>query len=1214
MRRNLFIIFALLFLFPVLSKGEISADKLLQLCKRKPHPRLFKPEEVAKLPEDEAEKLWNKKKGLLGRNLLSPEWAKKEIYSKGGFLKELALLYRKTGRKEFADKVIEGFQTIGKGGFWKHMDRRTSWGLSGYAEALDLIYDYFKNTKKDIFKKVVDKIAKKADDIYQEGLKDIYEAKYYFLALGRVGVVLAEYRSPYSSGPKDWLRAGTEYLFKEHPKFHRPLDGMFNPGGLYSTGGYKGYFYNNLFSWVNQCENATGVNLIKEFPFLRRIMLNMCWEITPYGTAPEYTAMHRLSYSNWMAGVAPMLRSMIPPERYWVMWFIENLPDCRGLLWLRKEIKDWNPKPPPWTDFISEDAESIVFRESWQKKEISDYIFMRVEHYPFFSYRPMCHHDNLSFECWLHGDASIIDCGEVRGGSHGQGGGYGPITAKGHNVVMLDDGEGNIGGAVKGQIPSSAGHPRTAEWKPEIKLTFYNPAHILTSSVSEPIKFAVCGMKWEWMEKYEDFHFRKPGEGHFWWFFYEPFENFAKKMKNPVIWERTLIYPYKEYFVIVDNISPISNPVERRINTLFHLGSWRVDKGRNVVKGKLEIEGKKFAWEENPFRKEIEVVKRGNKVKWFTKNVRNQDVELTIYSVPESVISCEKYWSNVGRVEGIDHPLIRFKIKAPQMHRITVISSRFLNEPEKKFKSLNIKGGNAVKVESGNISEYIFAGPEGEKKIVKFSTDAKLGYIRIKNGKLSSLLLVGGSNFKVKGEKIIESESPVKHLTVEFLPLEYKGHFESKESTKIRFAIDSPVKNAYYVPDVDEWTRMIEGESKEKLSLKWKKNGKFVELIIPEGKGKFVIKLRDITPPSVKSMAPKELCPGGVKKIEISLLTDEEADCYLIKGMRKIKFESKDGKKHSLSVEVESGKRYTFNYLLKDKEGNTKKIKHSFRVANNKFWDEFETDWMVSKVENVIIENGVKLVNVPSIRLIPTKDAITSPFTSYRSGSSREISVGYFNRLRTLLEFKLPSSLSPSYKQAKLILKTIKTESAGSSMVYNVYVLKEDFSEESIKWKYEYFKEPVGKYKAEGDLKGKDVIIPLKLNLIPGKKVRLMIAPSSNNYRADHFYSRESLYPPVLKLLPPVPMEGIVISKLIEIGKNDRWNKFMCEVDTPSGTEVKISILGEGGETLLDNVKNGQDISTLEEKKIKLKATLISSKKGISPLLKKWEISWRKGG
>ena len=185
---------------------------------------------------------------------------------------------------------------------------------------------------------------------------------------------------------------------------------------------------------------------------------------------------------------------------------------------------------------------------------------------------------------------------------------------------MLDDGEGNIGGAVKGQIPSSAGHPRTAEWKPEIKLTFYNPAHILTSSVSEPIKFAVCGMKWEWMEKYEDFHFRKPGEGHFWWFFYEPFENFAKKMKNPVIWERTLIYPYKEYFVIVDNISPISNPVERRINTLFHLGSWRVDKGRNVVKGKLEIEGKKFAWEENPFRKEIEVVKRGNKVKWFTKN------------------------------------------------------------------------------------------------------------------------------------------------------------------------------------------------------------------------------------------------------------------------------------------------------------------------------------------------------------------------------------------------------------------------------------------------------------------------------------------------------------------------------------------------------------------------------------------------------------------
>jgi hypothetical protein len=1167
---------------------------MLRSCASKPHPRLFKGEQVARLSTDEAEKLWNQKRKLLEKDLCSEKWAKEQCFSKANLLRSLGLLYCRTGRKEFADKAIEGFESLGKGGFWSdHIDRRTAWGLSGYVEALDLIFEYFRNSRPELHTKVVNELAKKADQIYHLGLKNIYEAKYYFITLGRVAVVLAEYKSPYKSGPREWLLAATQYLFDKHPVVGRPMDGMFNPGGLYSLGGYKGYFYDNLFSWVRQCRNATGVNIIEAYPFLRKLMLNMCWEIIPYGIPPEYNAMHRLSYSHFSAGVEPMLKSMLAPERYWVMWFIENLPGCLGLIRLKKEIDDWKPKAPPWTAFISEDAESVVFRESWQKKEVSDYIFLRVQHYPFDAYRSMCHHDNLSFECWLHGDALIIDCGEVRGNALGQGAGYGPITAKGHNVVMLCDGDGKVGGAVKGD---------------QRKLKFYNPARIATCSTTPPVQFALCGMKWEWMEKYEDFHFKKPGEDHFWWFFYEPFENFAKKMSHPVLWRRAVLYPQKDYFIIVDEITPLSEAVERKIKTLFHLASWRVDKGKRPpeVKGELEVEGQEFDWQGKPFREEVEI-KEGNMVRWFTKNVNNEDVELTLYSVPKSLISCERYWCNVGGVEGAEHPLIRFKIKAPDMHRITVISPRFPHEPKREFAQIKARGAEAIAVKTRNISDYIFAGAPGIKRIAKLSTDARMGLVRLEDGEIRSLLLIEASRLRFRGKRVVESDTVLKHLSLRLGAETFEGHFECESPAKVKLSVRSPVKSAYMIPDVDEWTRMLKGSPKERQKLRCRRGKGFVEISFPKGAGAFAVTFRDTSPPKVVRLHPRGRCPAGLKAVRVYLKTGEPAWCWLIQNGVKKEFEKGQGEtEHYLTISVREGRSYKFLYSLKDKAGNAVKVRHSFTVTKNVFWDDFRAPWALSEMRNVLVADGVRLKRIYPLRIKPMKDATISPIKSWQSGHGW-LEIGSHDRCRIVMEFKVPESLDWQGK-ASLVLITFKTGTPEQSMLYRVYLLEEDFDEDDLRWGLKGSQEPIGEFKAEGDLKGKEVRIPLSLNISPGKSIRLMLAPASKNYRSERFYARESLFPPYLEVAPE---PGVIVSDWIEIPQGCRWQAFRYEATVPRGALVRISLLGEGGQTIIEELKDNHDLSGVTERKVKLQAVLEASPDGRSPVLRRWKLVWR---
>jgi len=291
---------------------------------------------------------------------------------------------------------------------------------------------------------------------------------------------------------------------------------------------------------------------------------------------------------------------------------------------------------------------------------------------------------------------------------------------------------------------------------------------------------------------------------------------------------------------------------------------------------------------------------------------------------------------------------------------------------------------------------------------------------------------------------------------------------------------------------------------------------------------------------------------------------------------------------------------------LKDKAGNTAEVRHSFRVAENAFWDDFRAPCFLSELRNVRVADGIRLKRIYPLRIKPAKDATISPIGSWQSGHGW-LEIGSHDRLRIVTEFRMPESLDWKGK-ASLVLRTFKTGTPEQSMLYRVYLLEDDFEEDDLRWELKHSRQWIGEFKAEGDLKGKEVRIPLSLDISQGGIIRLMLAPASRNYRSERFYSRESLFPPYLELTPE---PGVVVSDWIELPEGSRWRAFRYDATVPKGASVRISLLGEEGQVLVKKLKDGHDLSGVGGKKVKLRAVLKANENGESPVLRKWRLTWR---
>ena len=87
--------------------------------------------------------------------------------------------------------------------------------------------------------------------------------------------------------------------------------------------------------------------------------------------------------------------------------------------------------------------------------------------------------------------------------------------------------------------------------------------------------------------------------------------------------------------------------------------------------------------------------------------------------------------------------------------------------------------------------------------------------------------------------------------------------------------------------------------------------------------------------------------------------------------------------------------------------------------------------------------------------------------------------------------------------------------------------------------------------------------------------------------------------------------EAVVVSKIIDPGEGFiEWHKFNASYTTPIGN-IKFDILNEDGtQILIDGVDPGEDISSLPDQPIRLRACFTRSTPVDSPVLDRWSVSW----
>jgi hypothetical protein len=86
--------------------------------------------------------------------------------------------------------------------------------------------------------------------------------------------------------------------------------------------------------------------------------------------------------------------------------------------------------------------------------------------------------------------------------------------------------------------------------------------------------------------------------------------------------------------------------------------------------------------------------------------------------------------------------------------------------------------------------------------------------------------------------------------------------------------------------------------------------------------------------------------------------------------------------------------------------------------------------------------------------------------------------------------------------------------------------------------------------------------------------------------------------------------EASVISKVISPNDFEEWGEFQADYVTPIGT-IEFDIINEQAtQVIMNNINPGRDISSINEDKIRLKATFTRSNPSDTPILNYWSISY----
>ena len=252
----------------------------------------------------------------------------------------------------------------------------------------------------------------------------------------------------------------------------------------------------------------------------------------------------------------------------------------------------------------------------------------------------------------------------------------------------------------------------------------------------------------------------------------------SQTLSSPVQYERTIVYPDTDYFVVVDRFEGTQPWVYRNIFRPTSLmvtptvdtnkdGSYTGEIGH--VNGNLVIGSTSYNWLPLSPKTETPTGITSNSLTWTTKNPYGKDVRLNMFSAPSSEILIEK---NTGRIGGysaqseVYSPVVYFRTPAATSeYRVTALLSSYATEVPKSATEIPVTGtGHAVKVSSASSDDYIYTG-KGTSSFAGFSTDADTAYIR-NVGSNNEFTLINGASLKKNTSTIVSISKKLDYFTL----------------------------------------------------------------------------------------------------------------------------------------------------------------------------------------------------------------------------------------------------------------------------------------------------------------------------------------------------------------------------------------------------------------------------------------------------------------
>ena len=610
------------------------------------------------------------------------------VSQRGYYAMNLALAYQITKDSSYSDKARQALMNLDVG----VVPTSPSMMMPQAFQSMSLMYyclayDWVQPTLDPASDAAIrDKLATLADTVYtqiraQPDYIDFvdWQGQSYPI-LGIAGVTLNDYTNPndisLSSSPSDWVKCGTDYLFVNDPlhQYGKPLVAFEVDGeGKDTMGSYKAYYIDDFSWWAQIYTHFYGKNFFDVYPVAQKMLTSEIWESLPDFYSSDYATNGQAKW-DYHIGIANLLD---PANRSYVLnfdnridstdilpnseifphiYYTSQLPNALPYL-VYDNYSSLDNKFPTWTSHLSGDSVYQVFRQNWNTD--SDWLSLVTfgKDTTLYSRRNSWQEDQMSFEYYGKGDLLLSDGGEeksVLAKTMGQ-------SELSHNTIAIENprkpftlsswGDSPARGLVKG-VRNSDGVSYSMRTSADIQAIAETPWLDMMN-----VDTTISGVQGNSYGTYQ-------------------------ALSSPIQYERTILYPDKDYFIVIDRTEGTETWGYR---TIFRPSSLSITatKGSNVghVNGDLYIGDHSYDWQSLAYKQETDTGIDTNSIRWDTINPYGKNVELQLYTVPSSPVLVTKF---VGRIAGygtaseVYNPVVQFDPAPSQdMYRATVLLSSY---------------------------------------------------------------------------------------------------------------------------------------------------------------------------------------------------------------------------------------------------------------------------------------------------------------------------------------------------------------------------------------------------------------------------------------------------------------------------------------------------------------------------------------------------------